>query len=123
MTLARLQGELDTVQGQYAVTVDDAEESVVDEGDLRAARQTLTAEMLALQPYYNRPDNDAVAGIPVDSEYIIFVIDTSGSMQQYNWGRVQAKLTERSVGGVRQCPIGRRKTVPTCTRPTVSSNS
>ncbi len=94
VTLARLQGELDTVQGQYAVTVDDAEEAVVDEGDLRAARQTLTAEMLALQPYYKRPDNDAVAGIPVDSEYIIFVIDTSGSMQQYNWGRVQRKLTE-----------------------------
>ncbi|MFQ6004277.1 MAG: VWA domain-containing protein [Woeseia sp.] len=94
MTLARLQGELDTVQGQYAATFDDAEEAVIDEGDLRAARQTLTEEMLRLQPYYKRPDDDAVAGIPVDSEYIIFVIDTSGSMQQYNWGRVQRKLTE-----------------------------
>lgn len=94
MTLARMQGELDTVQGQYAATFDDAEEAVIDEGDLRAARQTLTAEMLRLQPYYKRPDDDAVAGIPVDSEYVIFVIDTSGSMQQYNWGRVQRKLTE-----------------------------
>ncbi len=94
VTLARLQGELDTVQGQYAVTEDDSAEAVIDEGDLLAARQTLTAEMLRLRPYYNRPDNDAVAGIPVDSEYIIFVIDTSGSMQQYNWGRVQRKLTE-----------------------------
>ena len=26
------------------------------------------------------PDNNAIGGIPVDSEYIIFVIDTSGSM-------------------------------------------
>jgi hypothetical protein len=94
VTLARLQGELDTVQGQYAVTMDDSAEAVIDEGDLQAARQTLTAEMMRLRPYYNRPDNDAVAGIPVDSEYIIFVIDTSGSMQQYNWGRVQQKLTE-----------------------------
>ena len=94
VTLARLQGELDTVQGQYDVTLDDSAEAVIDEGDLEAARQTLTAEMMRLRPYYNRPDDDAVAGIPVDSEYIIFVIDTSGSMQQYNWGRVQRKLTE-----------------------------
>ena len=94
MTLARLQGELDTVQGQYAVTVDDSAEAVIDEGELEAARQTLTEEMVRLRPYYDRPADDAVAGIPVDSEYIIFVIDTSGSMQQYNWGRVQAKLHE-----------------------------
>ncbi len=94
VTLARLQGELDTVQGQYDVTLDDSAEAVIDEGDLEAARQTLTAEMMRLRPYYNRPDDDAVAGIPVDSEYIIFVIDTSGSMQQYNWGRVQRTLTE-----------------------------
>jgi hypothetical protein len=94
VTLARLQGELDTVKGQYAVTMDDSAEAIIDEGDLEAARQTLSAEMMRLQPYYSRPDDDAVAGIPVDSEYIIFVIVTSGSMQQYNWGRVQAKLTE-----------------------------
>jgi len=94
VTLARLQGELDTVQGQYAVTMDDSAEAVIDEGDLEAARQTLSAEMMRLRPYYKRPEDDAVAGIPVDSEYIIFVIDTSGSMQQYNWRRVQEKLTE-----------------------------
>jgi len=94
VSLARLQGELDTVQGQYAVTMDDSAEAVIDEGDLEAARQTLTAEMMRLRPYYKRPEDDAVAGIPVDSEYIIFVIDTSGSMQQYNWRRVQEKLTE-----------------------------
>ena len=50
--------------------------------------------MRRLQPYYKRADDDAVAGIPVDSEYIIFIIDTSGSMQQYNWDRVQQKLNE-----------------------------
>ena len=26
------------------------------------------------------PENNAIGGVPVDSEYIIFVIDTSGSM-------------------------------------------
>ncbi len=50
--------------------------------------------MRRLQPYYRRADDDAVAGIPVDSEYVIFVIDTSGSMQQFNWGRAIQKLTE-----------------------------
>ena len=32
-----------------------------------------------------RPADNLVGGIPVDSEYIIFVIDTSGSMQTYAW--------------------------------------
>ena len=42
---------------------------------------------------------DAVAGIPVDSEYIIFVIDTSNSMINYNWGLVQRKLQEALEAG------------------------
>jgi hypothetical protein len=50
--------------------------------------------MKRLLPYYRRSDEDAVAGIPVDSEYIIFVIDTSNSMINYNWGLVQRKLRE-----------------------------
>ena len=93
LRLARLQGELNTVKGQYAATQDESE-SIVDEGALASAKQRLTEEMRRLQPYYKRADDDAVAGIPVDSEYIIFIIDTSGSMQQYNWDRVQEKLTE-----------------------------
>ncbi len=91
--LARLQGELSTIKGQYEA-VQQESESIVDEGALSQAKQRLTAEMQRLQPYYRRADNDAVAGIPVDSEYIIFIIDTSGSMQQYNWDRAQQKLTE-----------------------------
>ena len=93
LQLARLQGELSTVKGQYDATQQESE-SILDEGALARAKQRLTEEMQRLQPYYRRADNDAVAGIPVDSEYIIFIIDTSGSMQQYNWDRVQEKLTE-----------------------------
>ncbi len=93
LRLARLQGELNTMQGQFQATQDDSE-STLDEGALMAARQSLTEEMRRLQPYYRRASDDAVAGIPVDSEYIIFIIDTSGSMQQYNWARAQEKLTE-----------------------------
>ena len=44
---------------------------------------------------YRPPIDDyKVGGIPVDSEYIIFLIDTSGSMQQFQWDRVQAQLRE-----------------------------
>jgi hypothetical protein len=91
--LARLQGELHTVKGQYDASQEDSD-STIDEGALASAKQRLTDEMRRLQPYYKRADDDAVAGIPVDSEYVIFIIDTSGSMQQYNWGRVQEKLEE-----------------------------
>jgi len=93
LRLARLQGELNTVRGQYVAAQKDSE-SVLDEGLLRRTKQRLTDEMRRLAPYYRRADDDAVAGIPVDSEYIIFVIDTSGSMQQFNWPRAINKLTE-----------------------------
>ncbi len=35
-----------------------------------------------------------IGGIPVDSEYIIFVIDTSGSMQRFAWPLVRQKMKE-----------------------------
>ncbi|HEX5787151.1 MAG TPA: hypothetical protein VFY03_03145 [Woeseiaceae bacterium] len=91
--LARLQGELKTVQGQYVLSQSRAED-IEDVGSLESARQRLTEEMLRLQPYYRSAPEDAIAGIPVDSEYIIFIVDTSGSMQQFNWGRAIDKLQE-----------------------------
>lgn len=64
-------------------------------GEMEAARQVLTEEMRRLQrrtapPVPDRP----VGGVPVDSEYIIFIIDTSGSMQQYAWRLVRRKMAE-----------------------------
>lgn len=91
--LARLQGELDTVRGQYRLSQQETE-SLADEGQLRQVRQRLTDEMIRLQPYYRAADDAAVAGIPVDSEYVIFVVDTSGSMQQFNWDRAIRKIEE-----------------------------
>lgn len=61
---------------------------------LAVAKQKLTAEQQRLQAAgYTRSDN-TVGGIPVDSEYIIFVIDTSGSMHGYAWPLVIKKLSE-----------------------------
>ena len=35
-----------------------------------------------------------LAGIPLDSEYLVFVIDTSGSMRQYAWDEVRQHMVE-----------------------------
>lgn len=93
MTLADLQRELDSVQGRYEMMTEDAPELQIDEGELRAARQRLTEEMARLQPNFRRAPDDAVGGIPVDSEYIVFVIDTSGSMHA-KWSFLTQKLEE-----------------------------
>jgi hypothetical protein len=92
MRLTTLQKELNKVQGQFKLISTDDPAMNVDEGELRAARQRLSEEMLRLRPFRRTPD-DAIGGIPVDSEYIIFVIDTSGSMQA-KWGWAEAKLSE-----------------------------
>lgn len=91
--LGELQGDLEKVQGQYSASREE-EDRTIDEGELRAARQRLSEEQKRLQPYYRRPAEDAVAGIPVDSEYIIFVIDTSGSMLDRSWTLARQKLRE-----------------------------
>ncbi len=93
LRLATLQGELETVRGQYRLSQLEAD-TLADEGNLSVAKQRLTEEMIRLQPYYRAADDDAIAGIPVDSEYIIFIVDTSGSMQQLNWSRAIAKINE-----------------------------
>ena len=57
-------------------------------GQLAIARQELSDEMKRLLGSQYQSKNNLIGGIPVDSEYIIFVIDTSGSMFSYAWERV-----------------------------------
>ncbi len=92
MRLQTLQEELSKIQGQFDLLDNDNPALNIDEGELRAARQRLTEEMLNLRPFRRAP-NDAVGGIPVDSEYVIFVIDTSGSMQA-KWTWAETKLAQ-----------------------------
>jgi hypothetical protein len=67
----------------------------VEQTRLASAKQTLTEEMRRLLADYRPPlEEYKVGGIPVDSEYIIFLIDTSPSMRQYAWDRVQQQLRE-----------------------------
>ncbi len=95
--IARLQGDLSSIKGQFSASKDDATIQNKIEGQLANAKQDLTEEMRRLQeqklPPRSEPDA-TVGGIPIDSEYIIFIIDTSGSMFNHGWGSVQQKLTE-----------------------------
>jgi hypothetical protein len=59
---------------------------------LAEARQSLTEEMRRLLQSSQSSD-DAIGGIPIDSEHIVFIIDTSGSMQRI-WPMVVRKVEE-----------------------------
>ncbi|WP_446830318.1 vWA domain-containing protein [Candidatus Foliamicus sp.] len=87
--------EVDEAEERYFAARDAAQEGSDEAGNLLAARQSLTEEMERLLADYRPPPNDTtVGGIPVDSEYIIFAIDTSGSMQQNAWPAVQRVVSE-----------------------------
>lgn len=95
--IARLQGDLSSIKGQFSASKDDAAVQNKIEGQLASAKQDLTEEMRRLQEQESPPRSEpdaTVGGIPIDSEYIIFIIDTSGSMFNHGWGSVQQKLTE-----------------------------
>ena len=93
--IASLQEQLTRIRAEFLATEDDADISAELAGRLAEAKQRLTEEMQRLLADY-RPDPDeyVIGGIPVDSEYIIFIIDTSGSMKNYAWNRVQQQLRE-----------------------------
>jgi hypothetical protein len=80
--LKGLMRELEAVRGQFAAAEKSLEAKLVIEGKLATARQELTEEMRRLLgERFRRPEADStIGGVPVDSEYIIFIIDTSGSM-------------------------------------------
>ncbi|MGB5878675.1 MAG: VWA domain-containing protein, partial [Thermoanaerobaculia bacterium] len=94
--VARLRGDLSELRGEFAATDELSEVNEIIEGRLLAAQQTLSEEMKRLQSQAERRqvDRTLVGGIPVDSEYVIFVIDTSGSMFTYAWPTVIQKMTQ-----------------------------
>jgi hypothetical protein len=98
LKVARLQGDLSLVQGRYQASRELSSVQDIIAGRLLAAQQELSEEMKRLQQQrdeaYRRPTDAPVGGIPVDSEYIIFVIDTSGSMQRFAWPAVRRKMDE-----------------------------
>lgn len=93
--VARLRGDVSDVRGQFEASQDNADIDSEARGELVAARQQLTEEMKRLLANYRPDESDTtVGGIPVDSEYVVFVIDTSGSMFQGPWRLVLRKVEE-----------------------------
>jgi hypothetical protein len=95
--LATMNTEWETVRRQQGAAQASAEASARAEAQLRVTQQSLSEEMKRLlsQTDYRPPsENATIGGIPVDSEYVIFVIDTSGSMKQGAWPLVVRKMQE-----------------------------
>ncbi len=93
--VARLRGDLSLIEGQYAASRGEAETINRLEGSLTVARQSLTEEMKRLLGAdFRRNVDQPIGGIPVDSEYVVFIVDTSGSMQNHSWQRAQQKMRE-----------------------------
>ena len=90
--VAILRSELDKLNSRLASAdiggADDATEAL----DLQIALQSLTREMQRLLKN-KKSTNNYIGGLPVDSEYVIFVIDTSGSMTSAAWGKVNREVS------------------------------
>ncbi len=94
-SIARLEGDLSLVRGKYK----NAKTEMISQSriakQMQSAKQKLTEDMQKLRDV-EKPMvfNSVIGGVPVDSQYIIFVIDTSGSMQRYAWPLVRKKMAE-----------------------------
>ena len=85
LRVARLEAELAQEELRYNSVRDDSAIGVIIKGEFELALQQLTEEMKRLLAQKDRVRTDLIGGIPVDSEYVIFIIDTSGSMVNYHW--------------------------------------
>jgi len=93
LRVARLSRELADTKKQLTSLSRDQAASAAVRGEVGQALQQLTEEMQRLLAQQNNIRDNYIGGIPVDSEYVIFIIDTSGSMFQYTWARVIEQLT------------------------------
>ena len=90
--IAILRGQLASAKSRYdSIQVERNSNDIITE-QLAIARQSLTDEMKRLLGDQYQSKNNLIGGIPVDSEYIIFIIDTSGSMFSYSWERMMEEL-------------------------------
>jgi hypothetical protein len=86
--IAILRGQLASAKSRYdSIQVETNSNDVITQ-QLAIARQQLSEEEKRLLGLQYQSKNNLIGGIPVDSEYIIFIIDTSGSMFSYAWERM-----------------------------------
>ena len=92
--LELLEREISHILGRYREAQQVAERQREQRQTFARARQSLSDEMERLLGLDFVRTTRNIGGITVDSEYIIFVIDTSGSMQTFAWALAQRKLRE-----------------------------
>jgi len=92
--IASLRSQRQALEGDYALAREQGDDTTEEIGQLLLARQTLTEEMQRLFDNAQVQESSYIGGVPVDSEYIIFVIDTSGSMYENAWGRMLEVIEE-----------------------------
>ena len=88
LNLARAASEAQRIRGEFSASRQQAAVSNIVETELLAVYAELQAENQRLSQQARsrrRIATEAVGGIPVDSDYVIFLIDTSGSMQGAHW--------------------------------------
>lgn len=86
--LAKVAGDVSSLRGQFDASRQNAAVSNILENELLSAYQELEAEkkkLMQVSRTRRQIQTQAVGGIPVDSDYVIFLIDTSGSMQGGHW--------------------------------------
>ncbi len=93
--LARLAGDLTTVRGEFVASRKEASVTNRAEAQLVVSRQALNSDVRSLlETRRGLPDLQAVGGIPIDSNYVIFLVDTSSSMTDDHWAAATAVLQE-----------------------------
>ena len=93
--VARLRGDLSAIEGKHKASIYEEESTKKISETLAAARLALieevrTRQASSRQRIYDQP----IAGVPIDSEWVVFIVDTSGSMQSQNWRYAEQKLGE-----------------------------
>ena len=87
--VARLKAKLASVAKQSSQL---SQSQSREKEQLQLVLQVLSEEMERLLGPEFEQNNQLVGGIPADSDYIIFVIDTSGSMQVAAWEKVKKEM-------------------------------
>ncbi|EED35326.1 putative secreted protein, containing von Willebrand factor (vWF) type A domain [Luminiphilus syltensis NOR5-1B] len=90
--LAILQGARARAESRFDALETTRNSNSIIKQELAIARQRLTDEQKRLLGSNFEKKNQLIGGIPVDSEYIIFIIDTSGSMFSYAWERMLLEM-------------------------------
>jgi hypothetical protein len=87
--IARLKAKLASVAKQSSQL---SQSQSREKEQLQLVLQVLTEEMERLLGPEFKQQNQLIGGIPADSDYIIFVIDNSGSMKSWAWEKLKIEM-------------------------------